>query len=123
MKLSELDTSSAADVLCEIGAYALSILADEELAAELKSKIDGSGELSRLELYAFGVQKISALLPIILKKHRDDVFSILAVINGCAADDIASQNIMTTMYQVKDLAADKDMVDFFKSCAPVETSV
>lgn len=123
MKLSELDTSRAADVLCEAGAYALNILTDEELAAELKSKIDGSGELSRLELYTFGVQKVSALLPIILKKHRDDVFGILAAVNGCAADDIARQNIMTTMQQVKELASDKDMIDFFKSCAPEETNV
>ena len=53
MKLSELDTSRAADVLCEAGAYALNILTDEELAKELKSKIDSSGELSRLELYTF----------------------------------------------------------------------
>ena len=122
MKLSELDTSRAADVLCEAGAYALNILTDEELAAELKSKIDSSGELSRLELYAFGVQKISTLLPIILKKHRDDVFGILAAVNGCAVKDIASQNIMVTMQQVKELASDKDMIDFFKSCAPAETN-
>ena len=40
MKLSELDTSRAADVLCEAGAYALNIMTDEELATELKSKID-----------------------------------------------------------------------------------
>lgn len=123
MKLSELDTSRAADVLCEAGAYALNILTDEELAAELKSKIDSPDELSRLELYTFGVQKISTLLPIILKKHRDDVFGILATVNGCAADDIARQNIMVTMQMVKELASDKDMIDFFKSCAPVETSV
>lgn len=122
MKLSELDTSRAADVLCEAGAYALNILTDEELATELKSKIDGSGELSRLELYTFGAQKISTLLPIILKKHRDDVFGILAAVNGCSVNDIAGQNIMTTMQQVKELAADKDMIDFFKSCAPVETN-
>lgn len=122
MKLSDLDTSRAADVLCEAGAYALNILTDEELAKELKSKIDSSGELSRLELYTFGVQKISALLPIILKKHRDDVFGILAAVNGCAAKDIAHQNIMVTMQQVKELASDKDMIDFFKSCAPVETN-
>lgn len=122
MKLSELDTSRAADVLCEAGAYALNILTDEELATELKSKIDSSGELSRLELYTFGVQKISALLPIILKKHRDDVFGILAAVNGCAAKDIARQNIMVTMQQVKELASDKDMIDFFKSCTPVETN-
>ena len=122
MKLSELDTSRAADVLCEAGAYALNILTDEELAAELKSKIDGSGELSRLELYTFGAQKISKLLPIILKKHRDDVFGILAAVNVCAVKDIASQNIMTTMKQVKELVSDKDMIDFFKSCAPVETN-
>lgn len=122
MKLSELDTSRAADVLCEAGAYALNILTDEELAAELKSKIDGSGKLSRLELYTFGVQKISALLPIILKKHRDDVFGILAVVNGYAVNYIASQNIMVTMQQVKELVSDKDMIDFFKSCAPVETN-
>lgn len=122
MKLSELDTSRAADVLCEAGAYALNILTDEELAAELKSKIDGSGELSRLELYTFGMQKISTLLPIILKKHRDDVFGILAAVNGCAVKDIARQNIMTTMQMVKELVSDKDMIDFFKSCAPVETN-
>lgn len=122
MKLSELDTSRAADVLCEAGAYALNILTDEDLAAELKNKIDSSGELSRLELYTFGAKKISTLLPIILKKHRDDVFGILAAVNGCAADDIARQNIMTTMQQVKELASDKDMIDFFKSCAPVETN-
>lgn len=123
MKLSELDTSRAADVLCEAGAYALNILTDEELAAELKSKIDSPDELSRLELYTFGVQKVSTLLPIVLKKHRDDVFGILAAVNGCAADDIARQNIMVTMQQVKELVSDKDMIDFFKSCAPVETSV
>lgn len=123
MKLSELDTSRAADVLCEAGAYALNILTDEELAAELKSKIDSPDELSRLELYTFGVQKVSTLLPIILKKHRDDVFGILAAVNGCAVNYIASQNIMTTMQQIKELVSDKDMIDFFKSCAPVETNV
>lgn len=123
MKLSELDTSRAADVLCEAGAYALNILTDEELAAELKSKIDSPDELSRLELYTFGVQKVSTLLPIVLKKHRDDVFGILAAVNGCAVNYIASQNIMVTMQQVKELVSDKDMIDFFKSCAPVETSV
>lgn len=123
MKLSELDTSRAADVLCEAGAYALNILTDEELAAELKSKIDSPDELSRLELYTFGVQKVSTLLPIILKKHRDDVFGILAAVNGCAVNYIASQNIMVTMQQVKELVSDKDMIDFFKSCAPVETNV
>ena len=122
MKLSELDTSRAADVLCEAGAYALNILADEELAAELKNKIDSSGELSRLELYTFCAQKISTLLPIILKKHCDDVFGILAAVNGCAADDVARQNIMATMQQVRELVSDKDMIDFFKSCAPVETN-
>lgn len=123
MKLSELDTSRAADVLCEAGAYALNILTDEELAAELKSKIDSPDELSRLELYTFGVQKVSTLLPIVLKKHRDDVFGILAAVNGCAVNYIASQNIMVTMQQVKELVSDKDIIDFFKSCAPVETSV
>lgn len=122
MKLSELDTSRAADVLCEAGAYALNILTDEELATELKSKIYSSGELSQLELYTFGAQKISALLPIILKKHRDDVFGILAAVNGCAVNYIASQNIMATMQMVKELVSDKDMIDFFKSCAPVETN-
>ena len=122
MKLSELDTSRAADVLCEAGAYALNILTDEELAAELKSKIDSPDELSRLELYTFGVQKVSTLLPIVLKKHRNDVFGILAAVNGCAVNYIASQNIMVTMQQVKELVSDKDMIDFFKSCAPVETN-
>ena len=52
-----------------------------------------------------------------LKKHREDAFSILAVVNSVTVDAILEQNVLVTMRQIRELAEDKDLTDFFKSCA------
>lgn len=116
MKLSEMSTDKAVDVLCEASLYIVSIVADEDLVTELKHKIDDVNTKTRAEILAFGVERITAFLPIIFKKHRNDVFGILAVLNNTSIKDIASQNILTTMAQIKEVVQDKDFVDFFKSC-------
>lgn len=117
MKISELSTDRAADVLCEISVYALPILADEELMQTLKEKIDSAGEMTRAEVLAAGAAKIGALVPIVLKKHKADVFGLLAVLNETTAEKIAEQNIIKTLSQAKDIAKDRDLLDFFKSWA------
>ena len=114
MKLSELTTERAADVLCELTPYIANITGDKALLDELANKFDSKGK-SVAELYTFAAHKYATLAPILLKAHRSDVFGVLAVLNERSADEIAKQKVMETMKQVRDLFQDKELLDFFKS--------
>lgn len=114
MKLSQLTTERAADVLCELTPYIANITGDKSLLDELSNKFDSKGK-SAAELYTFAAHKYATLVPILLKDHREDVFGVLSVLNETELDKIAKQNVMKTMKQVRDLFQDKDLLDFFKS--------
>ena len=117
MKFSELSTDRAADVLCEVSVYALNILTDDELRESLKAQIDAEKPQTAGERYAIGAQKIGQWIPLILKKHREDTLGILAAVNETTVEAIKKQSIIKTMRQIQEIVRDKDMLDFFKSCA------
>lgn len=114
MKLSELTTERAADVLCELTPYIANIIGDKSLLDELANKFDSKGK-SAAELYTFAAHKYATLVPILLKEHREDVFGLLAVLNETEPEKIAGQNIISTMMQVRSVLKDKELLDFFKS--------
>lgn len=122
MKLSQLTTERATDVLCEIAPLAMNIMSDEELMGELKKAIDFKKAETQAEQIALVVGKISKVLPIVLKKRREDVFGVLAALNDKSVEEIAKQNILKTMAQVRDMSKDKELLDFFKSCTGTEES-
>lgn len=122
MKLSEMTTDRAMDVLCEITPCIANITADEELLAELRSAIDPKAVKTKAELMVKGVEKITKLVPIVLKKRKTDVFGILAALNEKTVEEIGKQNIIATMAQVREVVKDKDLMDFFKSCVGSEGS-
>ena len=114
MKLSQLTTERAADVLCELTPYIANITGDKSLLDELANKFDSKGK-SAAELYTFAAHKYATLVPILLKDHREDVFGVLSVLNETEPDKIAKQNIMETMKQGREVFQDKELLDFFKS--------
>lgn len=117
MKLSELSTDRAADVLCEITPFLANLAGDTALQDTLRDKLklqDGQ-KLSTAELYTFGAQKLAVIVPIVLKDHRADVFGMLAALNGTTAAQIAAQGVMDTMGQLREVMQDKQLRDFFKS--------
>ncbi|MBO5701395.1 MAG: hypothetical protein J6S71_03045 [Clostridia bacterium] len=122
MKFSEMSTDQAADFLCEITPMVASIATDEELLGELRKAIDPKKAANRAEMLALGAEKITKIIPILLKKRKADIFGILGALNGVDADTIARQNIFTTMKQLKEIVKDKELLDFFKSCADSEGS-
>lgn len=122
MKLSEMTTDRAMDVLCEITPCIANITADEELLAELRNAIDPKAVKTKAELMVKGVEKITKLAPIVLKKRKTDVFGILAALNEKTVEEIGKQNIIATMAQVREVVKDKDLMDFFKSCVGSEGS-
>ena len=48
------------------------------------------------------------------------MFGIVGVLNEKTIDEIAKQNIIVTMKQIRDIAKDKELLDFFKSCTDTE---
>lgn len=122
MRISEMETGQVCDLLCEITPYVEGIVKDEELLAELRKSIGAKAE-TRAELLAFGAQKISKLIPIVLKKRKADLFGILGALNNKTQEEIEQQNFIKTMTQVREIVKDKELIDFFKSCAGLEGSV
>lgn len=122
MKLSQLSTERAADVLCELTPYIANIVEDSALMESLRDAIDTEKVKTKAELIAIGAGKATRLVPIILKNRRSDVYGILAVLNEKSVEEIAKQNLLVTMRQIKNVSRDKELVDFFKSWADTEES-
>lgn len=120
MRLSELSTERATDVLCELTPYIANIVSDEELLEELKKAVDRKDIVNKAQWLAVGAEKITKIIPILLKKRKEDVFGILAVINEKTVEQIAKQNILVTLKQAKTAFKDKELIDFFKSCMDTE---
>lgn len=118
MKISELTTDRAADVLCEISAYISNICGDKAVMDEVMKNITLTGKESVVEMVMTLADKISALSPLLLKQHKTDIFGIVAALNDAAIEDISKQNIMITMSQIKEIFIDKDFIDFFRSSMP-----
>lgn len=120
MKLSQLTTDQAADVLCQLTPYIANITGDKELLAELGKKFDSKGK-SVADLYVFAAKKYAALAPILLKTHKADVFGVLSVLNETTSEAVGKQNVLATMLQIREVFKDKELLDFFKSWQePVE---
>lgn len=116
MRLSEISTDRALDVLCEVSVYIGNIATDEALTDELKKHMNTSG-MSKAEIMKAGAEKISAIAPIVLKSHKNDVLGILAAVNEKTVDELKQQNVMNTMKMVKELVQDEEFISFFSSCA------
>lgn len=119
MKLSQLSTDEALDVLAEITPYITDIMSDETLLAELKNTIGGK-ELSTAEVVAFGANKISKIINILLKQNKKAVYGIIAALNKKSPDEIANQNFIATGKQIREIVKDRELWDFFTSFAHTE---
>lgn len=121
MKLSELSTDRALDVMCELTPYVSSIIEDDEILAALNNVMPapsdgGDADRSRLD----GIKMIGGMVkitPLLLKTHRPDVYGILSVVYEKTVDEISAQPITDTIQQVRGVFQDSDLLSFFKSSA------
>ena len=118
MKLSEISTERAADVLCELTPLVDSIITDEDLMQSLSAVVnrEQTETMSVGQKLLLVSSKLGKIVPILMKKRRAEMFGILAVLNEKTPEQIALQNMLVTMKQVRDLANDRELIDFFKSC-------
>lgn len=113
-KLSELTTDECADVLCELTPYIVNIVSDKEIMDAVGKAVD-KNTITQVGIMLLGAQKITAVIPLLLKTHRHDIYSILSIVGEKSVEEVAAQNIMATMWQMKELLNDKELVSFFKS--------
>lgn len=116
MKFSQLTTDKALDVLCEIAPYIANIATDEELMAVIGKAIKSDG-MTRAGVLLLGAEKLTKMIPVLLKTHRDDVYGVVAAVNGKTVEEIRAQNVIKTTAQIVEVVKDKELLDFFKSCA------
>ena len=122
MKISELSTDKALDIICEITPFVDEIATDEELISTLKEKIKLPEGATRADMLKIGADKINKIVPIILKKKRSAVYGILAALNGTSPEKISKQSMISTAKQIKEAVGDKELIDFFRSCVGAEGS-
>ena len=122
MKISELSTDKALDVICEITPFVDEIATDEELISTLKEKVKLPEGATRADMLKIGADKINKIVPIILKKKRAAVYGILAALNETSAEKISKQSMISTAKQIKEAVGDKELIDFFKLCVGAEGS-
>lgn len=122
MKISELSTDKALDVICEITPFVDEIATDEELISTLKEKVKLPEGATRADMLKIGADKVNKIVPIILKKKRSAVYGILAALNGTSIEKISKQSMISTAKQIKEAVGDKELIDFFKSCVGAEGS-
>lgn len=122
MRISDLSTEKAASILCEITPFIANISSDEELLKELREAVDVKDVNNKAELMLVGATKLTRIVPILLKRRKDDVFGILAALSETSADEIAKQNILTTVAQIREIIKDKELLSFFSSSVNVGES-
>ena len=113
MKLSEMSTERFAECLCEL-ASPLSAIAQDENVVNAIDKITHLDTKKPL-IVVFG-QMITAVIPTLIKEHRDDVFAVLAALTGKTPKQLAAQNGLQTIKEARE-CIDREFIDFFTSAA------
>lgn len=120
MKLSELSTDHALDVMCELVPYIDSIVSDSEVVETIGKVVEPGTPINRYGNAVLMLGRVSECLPLLLKTHRPDVYGILSVMNERPVQEIAAQKLTETIRQVKELLQDEEFVSFFKSSVQQE---
>lgn len=107
MKLSEIHGDEALEVLADLLEPAEAIMTDKEIVDDFKSN-----------------KRMSAVKKCI-KKHKENVFEILSILNGKTVEETKKEtNVLTLPIKLLEILNDKELISLFTSQAQnlVETS-
>ena len=110
MKISEMNTNQAADVLVRIADPASNIMHDKKVF-DMLEKLATGNDSSPVKFFA---DNLTMVVTVLLKDHRNDVFEIVAALSEKTVEEVGNQNIKTTVFDIKE-SFDKDLLDFFGS--------
>ena len=118
MKLSQMTSDQAADVMIQIAPDIETLVNDAELGNMIKKRELTSDKNKAKKLGGMFVLRVATYL---LKTHREIVWNVLGAMQQKTAEEVASQLFPATFTQVIEVLNDKDFMSFFQlSGLPVQ---
>ena len=106
MKLSEIKGDRAIEVIAEIMEPISNLVSDPETKKALKNN---------------GKEPIVKILPKIIKTHKDDIYKMLAILDGVTvAEYIKDVTMVKLLNDFTDVIMDESIQSLFTSAKPVE---
>lgn len=110
MKISQMTTDQAADVLLRISQPIANIIDDPEMEPMLK-QLSESKKLSTTKLISTFLPKVTMLA---LKTHKQDMYEIAGALAQEPASKMGKKPVLEFVNIIKE-SVDQDLIDFFKS--------
>ena len=110
MKISQMNTDQAADVLLRISQPVANIIDDPEMEPMIK-KISESKDVPPLKLISTFLPQLTTLA---LKTHKQDVYEIAGALAQEPASKMGKKPVLEFIGILKE-SIDQDLIDFFKS--------
>lgn len=110
MKLSELSTDKAADIMIQIAADIEILANDDVLVDKFVSRKTTKDKNKATKLGLITILDIAGYL---LKEHRETAWNIIGALNEKTAEEIGEQLFPVTLKQMADILNDKDFRNFF----------
>lgn len=112
-----MSTDKAADVLVNIAPCVADIMDDKDVAGAIEKLADKSdSDITVGEIVSIAVKRV---IPLALKKHRDELYAILVAMTDKELETIKKQSVMDTIKDAK-ACIDKDLLSFFSPATATE---
>lgn len=119
MRLNEISTDKALDLLCELTLPLTTIATDKELIEAIYKRTVVAKETTQSEKNIIGTMQVAknlkVIIPKLLKTHKNEVYEVLAIINEKDVEEIKKQSLIETIKEVKELLQDEELKSFFTS--------
>lgn len=119
MKLSEMNGDQLATCLCIITEPMERIAEDDAVVDAVKGCMETRVMDGKTVRYMDIPRAALRMIPVLLSKHRRDTFTILGAMSGKTAEEIAQQNGLKMISDIKS-AFDADLLRFFMSRGSAE---
>lgn len=122
IKFDEFSNEKALNVICKITPAIGRIFSDEEILKcysegvnpnELKEKGLTDKEI-KIKIKSKAAEKLSDLTILVLEKHRNDIYTILAALNDKTMEEMNNQNVLETLEQTSQFLNHEYLVGFLQ---------
>lgn len=110
--LKDLTTEQAADVLVQIAPLIDNITQDEDIFQKLGKAIKKDG-MTQIGVAMEAAHRLCSSVPVLLGKHREDIFGIIAAVKFKTMEEVKNQSIIETKKDLEDIFKDEDFISFF----------
>lgn len=108
MKLSQMTTDQAANILLLVTPDIGAIMQDETLIEKFTNQTTEPGKATET-----GIKIFMDLLPILLTKYRKNIYNIIGALNEKTAEEVAEQSLKETIAEITEIFNDEDLLSFF----------